>query len=304
MKVAIIGAGRVGSVLGRVLVENGHTITCIVSRTLTSARRAGRFLGCRNISTSFDALPPGTDIVFIATPHGAVEQVAREVSQLRTIDFTRVSFCHASGMLSALALEPLRRRGARVFSFHPLQTFPRSFEPKRIVPTASGIYYGVDGSRRALRVAHRFARALGGKTIDIRPSMRPYYHAACVVASNHLTAMLSILELMFRTLRTTESDFFPVFKPIIMATLGNIERTSPTQALSGPVARGGVDTVKGHFAAIRRYTPELVPYFRQLTLETVTLAAAKGTLTARKARAIRALVRSHLRPIVNRKEIR
>jgi len=304
MKVAIIGAGKVGSVLGRVLVENGHTITCIVSRTLTSARRAGRFLRCRNISTSLDALPRDTEIVFIATPHGVVEQVARELSRLRTIDFTRVSFCHASGMLSALALDPLRRRGARVFSFHPLQTFPRSFEPKRIVPTARRIYYGVDGSRRALLVARRFARALDGKIIEIRPSMRSYYHAACVVASNHLTAVLSILELMFRTLRTGESDFFPVFKPIIMATLRNIERTSPAQALSGPVARGGVDTVAEHFAAIQRHTPELLPYFMQLTLETVTLAAAKGTLTAGKARAIRALVRSYKRHIVNRKEIR
>ena len=304
MKVAIIGAGKVGSVLGRVLVENGHTITCVVSRTLASARRAGRFLRCRNISTSLDVLPRDTDIVFITTPHGAVEGVARELSGLRTIDFTRVSFCHASGMLSALALDPLRRRGSRVFSFHPLQTFPRSFEPRRIVPTARRIYYGVDGSRRALLIARRLARALDGKILEIRPSMRPYYHAACVVASNHLTAVLSILEIMFRTLHTRESAFFPVFKPIIMATLGNIEGTSPAQALSGPVARGGVNTVAEHFATIQRHTPRLLPYFMQLTLDTIALATAKRTLTAGKARALRAVVRSYERPIVNRKENR
>ncbi len=302
MRVAIIGGGRVGSVLGRVLVDNGHSISCVVSRTRGSARRAARFVRCSLSSTSLDAIPPTTDILFITTPHAMVEQVARDLSRLASLNFRRISCCHASGMLSARALEPVRRRGARVFSFHPLQTFPRNFAPREILPTARGIYYGVDGNPRALAVARRLARALDGKIVEIPPRMRTLYHASCVVASNHLTAMISIVELMFRKLRTKDHRFFPLYKPILMATLRNIESTSPDEALSGPVARGGVDTVAQHFAALRRYAPELLPYFRQLSLETVTLAIRKRSITRRQARALRTIIGSQRFSVPRQKE--
>jgi predicted short-subunit dehydrogenase-like oxidoreductase (DUF2520 family) len=304
MRVAIIGGGRVGSVLGRVLVDNGHSVSCVVSRTHRSARRAARFLRCKISSTSVEAVPRKTDIVFIATPHAVVERVAKDLSRLTTLDFKHVSFCHASGMLSARALDPLRRRGARVFSFHPVQTFPRNFTPRQIIPTARGIYYGVDGNRSALIVARRFARALDGKIVEIPPAMRAFYHAACVVASNHLTAMLSIVELMYRRLRAKDPHVFPLFKPIIMATLRNIEKTSPEEALSGPVARGGVETVAKHFAALQEYAPEIVPYFRQLSLETVTLASRKGSITRGQAQALRELIRSRTYSVRDHKEMK
>lgn len=278
-KLAIVGAGKVGSVLGKVFVERGGEVVCVVSRTETSARRGGRFLKCRRTSTSLAAIPPETDVIYVTTPHAAIERVAEGLAQVGHLRFGKLAVCHASGMLTAHVLRAVELRGATVFSFHPLQTFPRDFPPKDIVPAARGIYYGIDGSRRALGVAQRLARNLGGKTILIQPNLRPLYHAACVLASNHVTTMMGILQGMFRALGTDEKEFYPVFKPIIMATLRNVEMTSPEEALSGPVARGGVETVDEHFKAIARTHPEALPYFCTLTKETVRLAAAKGSIT-------------------------
>jgi predicted short-subunit dehydrogenase-like oxidoreductase (DUF2520 family) len=304
LNVAIIGAGKVGSVLGRVLAEEGERVVCVVSRTEASARKAGRFIGCKLTTTDLACLPPETDCVFITTPHGAVAEVAKKLAQLAQLRFHSLAACHASGMHTAAVLDPLRRRGATVFSFHPLQTFPRDFEPRRIVPNARGISYGVDGSAKGVRMARLLATKLGGHVVLIPPEMRVLYHAACVVASNHLTTMMSVLETMFRQMGRQGTGYFAVFQPIIEATLDNIAASSPAEALSGPIARGGRETLREHLDAIRRFTPALLPYFASVSLETVRLAQTKGSITAVQATSMKALIRSTIRQSSKDKENR
>jgi predicted short-subunit dehydrogenase-like oxidoreductase (DUF2520 family) len=276
--IAIIGAGKVGTVLGRVLAENGEKIVCVCSRTMRSAGAAGRFIGCRRATTDLEDLPARTDLLMITTPHGAVEDVARTLARITAFDFRGTSVCHASGMLTAAALDPLRERGATVFSFHPLQTFPRTFRPREILPAVRGIYYGVDGSPRGVHVARALARKLEGHILPVPPDMRAFYHAACVVASNHFTVLLAILETMFRRLQPEGEDFLNIFLPILQATLRNVQADSPAGALSGPIVRGGVETIAGHFDSLTRFAPALIPYYARLSLETVRLAVAKGAL--------------------------
>jgi predicted short-subunit dehydrogenase-like oxidoreductase (DUF2520 family) len=296
LRIAIIGAGSVGNTLGRLSLENGGKVVCVVSRTERSAHAAGRFLRCRTVSTDLHAIPRTADVLLIATPHSAVEEVARALAQIEEYDYSGVAVCHTSGMLTAEALDPLARRGGTVFSFHPLQTFPRDFPPRAIVPTAKGITYGVDGSSAGLRAARRLARVLQGRVLEIPVERRALYHATCVVASNHLTALISVVESLHKLLGTKEEDFYRVFKPIVMATLRNIERTSAARALSGPVARGGVETVARHFEAVARYAPDMIPYFVQMSKETVRLAEAKGSISAAQREAMAALLHAYENP--------
>lgn len=291
-RVAIVGAGKVGLVLGRLMVRGGARITAVVSRTPASAKAGGRFLRCRNAVTSPESIPPETNLVFIATPHDAVAPVAEQLAACGQLRFRRLAACHASGMLTAGALAPLARRGAVTFSFHPLQTFPRDFPPAAIVPSARGIRYGADGDAAGMRAARRLAKLLGGTVLPVPPELRAYYHASCVLASNHLAAMLSLLEAMYLRLGAKGGKFYPVYEPIIRATLDNIRRTSPARALSGPVARGGIATVAEHCAAIARTSPELLPYFAAMSRETALLAARKGTLTGERLNAMLELIAS------------
>jgi predicted short-subunit dehydrogenase-like oxidoreductase (DUF2520 family) len=293
LNIAIIGGGAVGSVLGRVLVENKQRITAVVSRSDASARRCGRFLSCRTVSTSLDVIPQNTQVIMITAPHGAIPEVARGLSLRNGFKWKGVSVCHASGMLTADALAPLRDAGATVFSFHPIQTFPRDFPPRKIVPSARGIVYGVDGSPAGIRMARKLARALEGRIILVPPAMREFYHAACVVASNHLVTMLGILRAFYLDIAPDRKDFIETFLPIIQATLTNVRASSPAAALTGPVARGGTDTIARHLAAIKQQIPALVPYYAQMTLETIRLAMDKKTLTSTQVEELTALAVSY-----------
>lgn len=291
-RLAVIGGGQVGRVLGKLMVSSGHDVRCVISRTPASARSAGRFIGCRNTGVSLSSIPSDVNLVFLAVPHEAVKPVASDLARLADIRFEALGACHMSGMLSADALAPLAAQGARTFSFHPLQTFPRDFHPRKIVGSIKGIYYGVDGTADALKLAARVARTLGGSTVEIPPEMRRLYHAACVVASNHLTTMLSVLDDMFATIRPdARARFLQVFRPIIDATLRNVERSSPAEALSGPVARGGVETIRGHLEAIQESDPHLMDYFTAMTAETLRLAAIKGSVTGKQKEEMKAMLR-------------
>jgi len=299
LRVAIVGAGNVGAVLGRILREGGARVTAVVSRRAASARKAAAFIGCRTHGTSLALIPPATDIVFLAVPHGAVADVAGSLAEVASLPLRRMAVCHASGMLSAGVLAPAAARGAVTFSFHPLQTFPRSFPPQRILPAARGIYFGIDGTQAGLRAARRLARALGGRTIIVPPSRRELYHAACVVASNHLTGLLAVLEEMHAAVTAEQGATLAPYAPILGATLANVLCSSPADALSGPVARGGVATVARHIAAVREFCPGLLPYFARMTQETIRLAARAGSLGEEPREALEELVRSITVPTHN-----
>jgi predicted short-subunit dehydrogenase-like oxidoreductase (DUF2520 family) len=286
---AIIGGGKVGTSLGRVLVEQGHRVACVVSRTAKSARASAEFIGCENAGTALAAIPGTVNLILIAAPHGAVADVARALARLDR-SLKGVSVCHASGMLTASVLEPLKEKGATVFSFHPIQAFPRTFPFEEILPNVRGIYYGVDGTAAGVRAAYALARALKGYVVEVPPEMREFYHAAAVVASNHLTTLFGVLHQMASTFAPEGGDWLSMYFPIIMASIGNVRVATPEKALTGPVARGGVETVARHLDALEKYGPGLVPFYAAVSLETAQLAARSGSLaTAQKDELLRLL---------------
>ena len=124
--------------------------------------------------------------------------------------------------------------------------------------------------------------------------MREFYHAACVVASNHLTTLLGILNAFYHDIAPGRRDFLDTFLPILHATIINVRSTSPSEALTGPVARGGTDTIARHFEAIKRYAPALIPYYARMTLETLRLAMEKHSLTNAQVKDLTQLSLSYL----------
>ena len=298
---AIIGGGKVGTTLGRVLVEQGHRVGCVVSRTAASARASAKFIGCDRATTNLAEIPGHVNLMLIATPHGAVADVVRALGRLER-PYKGVAVCHASGMLTAEVLQPVKARGATVFSFHPLQVFPRSFAFADILPNVRGIYYGVDGPAAGMRAAHVLARALKGYVFPVPPAKRELYHAACVVASNHLTTLFGTLQEIVHSVDPETKDFLGLFFPIIMASISNTRNTSPGEALTGPVSRGGVETVARHLAALERYTPATAPFYARVSIETTRLATASGSLTPAQKDELLRLLESFLSPAAHQRK--
>ena len=121
----------------------------------------------------------GVDILFIATPDDVVAEVA---AQVRPVPTTVV--VHLSGSLGLDVLAGHPRRG----SLHPLVPLPTpAIGSERL---RSGVTLTVAGDP----VTRTVAEDLGGNVVEVADADRAAYHAAAVIAANHLVALMGQVE--------------------------------------------------------------------------------------------------------------
>ncbi|HEY6193073.1 MAG TPA: Rossmann-like and DUF2520 domain-containing protein [Bacteroidota bacterium] len=265
-RVSIVGAGAVGSSLGRALHDRGYPFVSVISRSGAPAIALAKALQCGRASTEIGDLSPKTECLLLTVPDGAIAEVALSVSKLKAINFKKLFVVHCSGVHSADVLEPLRRRGSLVASMHPIQTFPsmrppgRQRGPGRSRAKIQGIFYGIDGEREAVGRAERLIGDLGGRALIIRKELRPLYHVICVFASNYLMVHLHSIEQL--TLRLgVAATWEEMFGPLITATLENAVHPPAADSLTGPIVRGDFETVDLHLKALLAYAPKFLPAY-------------------------------------------
>ncbi len=211
MNVCIIGAGRAGGSLGLALERVGWSV---------------RFLHRDDDPT---AAAHDVDLVVIATPDSVVSTVAGRIKPVETCPVI-----HLSGALTLDALAPHRQAG----SLHPLVSLPnREIGSERLV----GSWMAVAGVG-----AGEIAHALRARTFPVADETRTRYHATAVVASNHLVALLGQVE----RLATACGVPFEAFMALAKGSLDNAADIGPSDALTGPVARGDWATVAKHLAVL------------------------------------------------------
>ena len=276
-KIAIVGAGNLGSALAVALHGAGYRISEIV---VGGRGSRGRSLAVRVHSRAarlsqarFDA-----EVTWICVPDSQIAACARELA--RRMDWKGKIALHPSGALTSDELQPLRRRGAAVAAAHPLMTFVR-----RSRPSLEEVPFGMEGDRKAVEMARRLVRDLGGKSFAVRPQDKPLYHAWGAFASPLLIALLASAEQV--ALAAGERSRLAARKrmlPILQQTLRNYGTLGPAEAFSGPLVRGDVATVRRHVQALTK-----VPGARQAY---VALArAALQTLPVRQRRQLERVLR-------------
>lgn len=235
------------------------------------------------------ATPPWTAVIrdagllLIATPDDAIPAAARDVAALDAVRQHQVVL-HLSGLLDRTALAALQPTGAALGSFHPLQTVadPAS-APRRL----AGACAGVEGDARAIEAGERLARLLGMRPVRIAAAAKPLYHAAAVIAGNYPAALASVAERLARAAGIAPELAGSMYLPLIAGAAENLLAVGPGQALTGPVRRGDLETLRRHLAAL---PPDLLPLYRVLGLEAVQLAAAHG-LDEASAAAVRRVLK-------------
>jgi predicted short-subunit dehydrogenase-like oxidoreductase (DUF2520 family) len=230
--VRVIGPGRAGTSLARALAAAGWRVEPIVGRTDDVTGAAA-----------------GVDVLVIATPDAAVAEVAHDV---RPAEDTVV--VHLAGSLGLDVLTPHARRA----SVHPLVALPDAdVGARRLV----GANFAVAGDA----MAGRIVEALGGRAFEVADADRAAYHAAAVIASNHLVALLGQAE------RVAAAAGVPLdaYLDLVRATVDNVAELGPARALTGPAARGDDVTIARHLAAL---APEERPVYEALSTECRRLA--------------------------------
>lgn len=285
--VAILGAGRTGRALGRMLHRQGFLAGGIACRTMSSARQAVAFIGGGTATTSVSDAVGGAGLVLIATPDRVIAPLARELAGTGIAWKNRTVF-HTSGALSAAVLEPLTGRGAMVASLHPLASIP---DP-RAVNDLQGIPCAVEGDPRAVRALRRLTASLGGVPITIPRQSKALYHFIACLLSNDLVAFLDYGFDAARGLGLTRRQAARLYMPLVRGTLANVDRLGTVKALTGPVSRGDRETLRLHGEALRTLAPEVRRLHRVLALRSVELALQAKTIAPETAADLVRLLRS------------
>ena len=272
-KVAIIGAGNLGKVLGSALKAKGYPLAAAFCRTNLTRDKAEKLLQCPVHADKARVAAAG-DIVFLTTPDQAIQEVCAEIASAGGF---RPGQCviHTSGAHSSTVLVAAREQGAHVLSFHPLQTFPNLEAGLQALP---GTFFAVEGDEEGLAVATELVVALAGKMLSIPTEMKALYHAAACVACNYLVSLMDVALKMYETMDIPAEKAMEALSPLIEGTLRNITSIGPQQALTGPIARGDISTISSHLESMEQQCPELMPLYSELGHYTVDLARRKGTL--------------------------
>jgi len=246
MTVSIVGAGNLGTALALSLPLAGYKVKFIVTRPKSSSRRRvqslARKIGARLVVFGKQALH--TDLVWITVPDDSIAQVAHTLAD--TQDWKGKIVFHSSAALASDELAPLRAKGARVASVHPMMTFVRGS-----VPELTGVAFAVEGDTAAIRAARTVVDRLGGYTFSIKKQNKVLYHAFGSFASPLVIALIASLERVARAAGVSQRDIKRVMLPLLLQTLRHYLHGDAASAFSGPLVRGDVATVRKHLEELK-----------------------------------------------------
>jgi predicted short-subunit dehydrogenase-like oxidoreductase (DUF2520 family) len=259
---ALIGPGRAGTTIALGLLDLGWEVVGVAGRgpDAPSTTSAAACLSSQPALVS--SVGRGAALVIIATPDRALDQVALAAEP--GIE-PGALVIHLAGSRGLDVFEPLleRRSGVRVGAMHPLQSFASTTIG---LERLAGTWAAVAGDA----AVPGLARSLGMRPFELADADRGRYHAAAVVASNHLVALLGQVE----RLAASCSVPFEAFAPLVLGSVQNAFSLGPAAALTGPVARGDLATVEEH---LRTLDPAERDAYRVLARETARLTGRRDT---------------------------
>lgn len=268
LPIAIIGLGRVGTVLARALRHAGYAIAVVASRDDAKARRVAAALHTK-ATTATDAVRRAR-LVFLAISDDALAPFAAELASQNAWQAGQF-VAHVSGASPAAVLQPAAVQNAITGAFHPLAAFA---SPDDALP--HGLTFAIEAPSPLRELLHTIARDLGGYPLDLRPGDKTLYHAAAVIASNYTVTLASLAAQILEQLGAAPDEALRALLPLMRTTLDNLERQGLPHALTGPLARGDVGTVERHLCALDRATPDVARLYRSLAQGALKLAADRG----------------------------
>lgn len=221
----IVGTGRAGGAFALALRASGWNVDPVSHyrlNTEASAAPDGVAASLRDVD--------GVDLLLLCVPDGSVGEVARRVP---VSDSTVVAHC--SGSLTLDALEPAPRRA----SIHPLVPLADADSGARLL---RGAYFAVAGDQ----IGEAVVRSLEGHPIAVAESQRALHHAAAVIASNHVVALLAQVERLAGQLGVPPEAYLHLTR----LAVDNVAALGAGAALTGPVSRGDWATVQAHLEAL------------------------------------------------------
>lgn len=287
--VCIIGYGRLGSHLYYALKSTGkYKINTLVKNSIIPLRD-------EDINNS--------NIIFICTQDSKIKNAVKKLTS-KNINLRCKFIYHTSGARSSDLLLNLKKKGAYIGSFHPVQTFEQ--KAKKDLKRFKDIYIAIEGDIKAVKAATEIISKLDAHPLILSKKQRVLHHINCVIASNFLISLLSEIQKISTSLRFEKINkkipkngfnkpgFFDIYKPLIIQTMKNIEQKGLESSLTGPIERNDLDTVMLHLDTLNTEFQELLPFYILMSFETAKLGLKKKSLSQKDVKALHDLMKNYL----------
>ncbi len=275
LRVGIVGAGRVGAVLGAALARAGHQVVAASAVSSASRRRAERLLPQVPIAAP-DEVVAVADFVLLAVPDDALRPLVAGLAETGAWRAGQIA-AHTSGAHGIGVLDPAAARGVLPLALHPVMTFAGRPED---LDRLAGATFGITAPDELRAVAETIVVEVGGDPVWVPELARPLYHAALTIGANHLVTLVNdSLDLL-----ASAGVEHParLLSPLLSAALDNALRLGDA-ALTGPVSRGDAATVARHLATLRADAPQSVAAYVAMARRTAQRALASGQLRDEQA---------------------
>jgi predicted short-subunit dehydrogenase-like oxidoreductase (DUF2520 family) len=273
LAVGVVSTGRVGAVLGAALSRAGHTVVAASGVSRESVQRAEELL------PGVPLLPPDevvrrADLVLLALPDDALAGTVRGLAAADALRPGQI-VVHTCGAHGVEVLAPAAEHGALPLALHPVMTFTgRAEDLERLVTCCFGVTAG-DGDEAAWSVGEALVVEMGAEPVRVPDAARPLYHTALAHGANHLVTLVAEAADLLREAGVGDPN--RMLGPLLSAALDNALRHGD-RALTGPVARGDVGTVRAHLRVLTEHAPDMLPTYRALAARTAERAEASGLL--------------------------
>jgi predicted short-subunit dehydrogenase-like oxidoreductase (DUF2520 family) len=268
--VGIIGAGRVGAVLGAALRTAGHQIVAVSGISKASRNRAEQLLPDVPIRP-VDQIGPDVDLLLLAVPDDALPALVEglvSAGGVRAGQFV----AHTSGRYGIDVLAPAVAIGALPLALHPVMTFTGT---QVDLDRLAGVCFGVTAPESLRPVAETLVLEMGGDPVWIAEAKRPLYHAALAQGANHLVTLVASSMDLLRAAGADDPQ--RLLGPLLSAALDNALRYGDS-GLTGPVVRGDAGTVRAHIDVLSTVSPEITAAYVAMARLTADRALAAGLL--------------------------
>ncbi len=286
MQIGFIGAGKVATAFGRYLHGHGISISGYFDRHDDKiARAAGATQSHPHPNAA--SVAAKSDIVLITTRDDQIAGVCEDLCRQESIE-SRHLIGHMSGAHSSRLLTDASRRGAAVFSLHPLQAFADEDKALAELPNT---YFSLEGDAERLQPIRQMLSQTGNRYFSISPEHKSLYHLSACILSNYLVTLMDSGLTALEKSGIDPTEGFKAMRPLIEGTLSNIARLGPAKALTGPIARGDAGTVGQHLQALKSAgLKDIEAQYRHLGLQTLDLARQWALSSSEKEAAVRQLL--------------
>ena len=286
LRVGVVGAGRVGAVLAAALRAEGHEIVSVAGESDASRTRIEHLLPHVLVDKP-TAVARECDLLLLTVPDDMLPNVVSMLAASGAIHPGQY-VVHTSGRHGLAVLDEAARVGARPVALHPAMTFTGTDVD---LPRLTGCVFGVTAGEAEREITERLVADLGGRAMWVAEDRRTLYHAALAHGANHLVTLVAQAREMLEAAAGDDGAHDPAdtLRPLLTAALDNALRDGDA-ALTGPIARGDVNTVRAHLDEIATHAPDTLPSYAALARDTLDRVVTDGRVLPIRGAKVRRLL--------------